>query len=161
MLLKSGNYFQKYINMNSFFPMYQWENLSCWVQRHLLEFCLTWLFLWKKNARNGGTCCRFGWNKRQLLLIRKIITGWIWMHQSSLLYLLFPNGPFCGTFSNFLLVFQWNEFVVPKVYVFLQCSLNGARLPYFFDWVQIWNSSKARLFWVARIWSNEIIFNCW
>ena len=130
-LLEGGNYLQKYSNMNSFLRMYQWENLSCWVQRHLLEFCLTWLFLWKKNARNGGTCCRFGWNKCQLLLIRKIITGWIWMHQSSLLYLLFPNGPFCGTFSSFLLIFHWNEFVVPKAYVFLLCPLNGAPLPYF------------------------------
>ena len=64
-----------------------------------------------ETVRNGGTLWRFGWNKCQLLLIRKIMTGWIWMHQSSLLYLLFPNGPFCGTFSSFLLIFHWNEFI--------------------------------------------------
>ena len=84
-----------------------------------------------ETVRNGGTLWRFGWNKCQLLLIRKIMTGWIWMHQSSLLYLLFPNGPFCGTFSSFLLIFHWNEFVVPKAYVFLLCSLNCVPLLYF------------------------------
>ena len=155
-LFKGGNYSREFGNMISILWTHQCS-VRIWVVEYsvtYLNFVLLDLFLWNKNACNGGTWCRFGWNKCQLLLIRKIIKGWIWLHQSSLLYLLFPNGPFCGTFSSFLLIFHWNEFVVPKVYVFLLCPLNDTPLPYFLTESRHETQVKPDYFWVAKIYSN-------